>query len=92
MNWVHPAVIRMLSVRHTVVDFLKLAHIDDVLEVHTRMTGLGVVHMSLDQRIPRGETCLFTARVTVILVNARVKPVRIPATISTVLAVLDHVA
>ncbi|MEG9884246.1 MAG: hypothetical protein V6Z86_06455 [Hyphomicrobiales bacterium] len=33
------------------VDFLKPAPIDDVLEVHTRMAGSDGVRMSLDQRI-----------------------------------------
>ncbi len=38
-------------VHHIMVDFLKPAPIDDVLEVHTRMAGSDGVRMSLDQRI-----------------------------------------
>jgi acyl-CoA thioester hydrolase len=65
-------------VRHMDCDFLKPARIDDVLTVETRFSGQTGARLELAQRILRGEEVLFTADVTVALVNAAGRPQRIP--------------
>lgn len=66
-------------VRRMEADFLKPARIDEVLEVHTSLAALGRARIVLDQRILRGEDCLFTALVTAAVVDRRGRPVRLSA-------------
>lgn len=64
-------------VRRMALEFLKPARIDEVLEVTTRVHEIGAAHLVLDQRIARGDTALFEARVTVVLVSVSGKPLRL---------------
>jgi acyl-CoA thioester hydrolase len=66
-------------VRRMVCDFLKPAQIDDLLEVVTHCAELTGARMELEQRVRRGETTLFEARVTVALVDKDGRPKRFPA-------------
>ncbi|WP_316860640.1 tol-pal system-associated acyl-CoA thioesterase [uncultured Cohaesibacter sp.] len=67
-----------LAVRHMDINFLKSAHIDDILAVETRVHAVKGARMILDQQILRDDEILFTARVTVVAINRDGKPRRIP--------------
>ena len=63
-------------VRRMICDFLKPARIDDLLEVETRFVEMGGARMELDQRVMRDKETLFSARITVALVDAKGRPKR----------------
>jgi acyl-CoA thioester hydrolase len=65
-------------VRRMVCDFLKPALIDDLLEVETRFVELGGARMELSQAVKRSREKMFEAQVTVVLVDGRGKPKRLP--------------
>jgi acyl-CoA thioester hydrolase len=65
-------------VRRMVCDFLKPAGIDDLLQVETRFKEFTGARMELVQRVVRGVDILFTAEVTVALVDGQGRPKRIP--------------
>lgn len=67
------------AVRHMVIDYLKPARIDDLLEVRTVLGTVSGASLTLDQEVVRDEETLFTARVKVVLVNGAGKPRRMPA-------------
>jgi acyl-CoA thioester hydrolase len=64
-------------VRRMALEFLRPARIDEILEVTTRVAGSTAATLSLDQRISRGQTLLFTAEVMVVLMSAAGKPLRL---------------
>ena len=68
-------------VRRMRLEYLKPARIDEVLEVVTRVKEVGAAQLILDQCIARGETTLFEAEVTVVLVSVSGKPLRIARTL-----------
>nr|WP_321460756.1 tol-pal system-associated acyl-CoA thioesterase [uncultured Cohaesibacter sp.] len=67
-----------LAVRHMDINFLRSAHIDDILSVETRVNMVKGARMILDQQILRGDEILFTAQVTVVTINRDGKPRRLP--------------
>ena len=78
MHW-HETHGRMgFVVRRMVCDFLKPARIDDLLEVETRFREMGGARMELDQKVLRAGETLFSAEVTVALVDAAGRPKRFP--------------
>jgi acyl-CoA thioester hydrolase len=64
-------------VRRMAIEYLRPARIDDVLEVTTRVKTLAAATLTLDQRISRGGTELFTAEVLVVLISQSGKPLRL---------------
>lgn len=85
VHW-HETAARMgFVVRRMACDFLKPARIDDLLEVETRVKSLGGARLELDQRVLRASERLFTAGVTVALVDGRGRPKRFPAEMVTLL-------
>src|SRR5512145_127461 len=66
-------------VRRMALEFLKPARIDEVLEVVTCAKATTAATLVLDQRISREGALLFTAEVTVVLVSASGKPLRLSA-------------
>jgi acyl-CoA thioester hydrolase len=66
-------------VRRMALDFLRPARIDEILEVRTRVAASTAATLTLDQRIHRGQTLLFTAEVMVVLMSAGGKPLRLSA-------------
>jgi acyl-CoA thioester hydrolase len=64
-------------VRRMSLEYLKPAHIDEVLEVKTQLKEIGAASLVLDQRIVRGPTLLFEATVMVVLVSVSGRPLRI---------------
>lgn len=64
-------------VRRMNCEFLRPGRIDDVLEVETRVKAMGGASVTLVQTVRRGETRLFEAEVTVVLVAVSGKPLRL---------------
>jgi acyl-CoA thioester hydrolase len=77
---IHQSAFRNMGfvVRHMECDFLKSARLDDLLEVETRFVHLGGARVELDQRVMLGGNTLFKALVTVVLVDTRGRPKRLP--------------
>lgn len=85
MHW-HETEGRMgFVVRRMVCDFLKPARIDDLLEVETRFQEMAGARMELDQKVLRGGETLFSAQVTVVLVDAAGRPKRLPKAMAAAL-------
>ena len=64
-------------VRRMRLEFLKPAHIDDVLEVETRVKEVGAATLTLQQTVARAGLHLFEAEVMVVLVSRSGKPQRL---------------
>ncbi len=73
------------AVRKLVVDYLKPARIDDVLEVETRAKEVGGARIILTQTVRRGEVVLVAAEVTVVMVSAAGQARRLPAEVRRLL-------
>lgn len=67
-----------LAVRHMDINYLKPAHIDDILTIETRVAEAKGARMMLDQQILRDGEVIFTARVTVVVINRQGRPRRLP--------------
>src|SRR5262245_65211923 len=72
-------------VRRMALEFLRPARIDEILEVKTRVAASTAATLTLDQRISRGQTLLFTAEVMVVLMSASGKPLRLSPRLSDAL-------
>lgn len=66
-------------VRRMVCDFLRPARLDDLLEVHTRFREMAGARIEIGQEVMLEGNTLFTAEVTVALVDGRGRPKRLPA-------------
>lgn len=66
------------ALRKMEINYLKPAHIDDVLIVESRIKEVRGARMVIDQLIRRGEETLFTAMVVVAIIDAEGRPKRIP--------------
>ena len=65
-------------VRRMVCDFLRPARFDDLLTVETSSGEMTGARFVLSQRVLRGAEVLFTADVTVALIDRRGRPKRVP--------------
>lgn len=68
----------MFVVRRMACDFLRPARFDDLLTVETRGGDMAGARFELSQRVLRGGEVLFTADVTVALIDGRGRPKRVP--------------
>jgi acyl-CoA thioester hydrolase len=75
-------------VRRIACDYLKPATIDDMLLVETRFIEIGGARLEIDQRIRRDGETIFTAKVTVALLDAQGRPQRIPQDMRRAMATL----
>ncbi len=66
------------AVRRMTCDFLKPARIDDLLEIVTRPIEVGGARLELAQSVERGDATLFTAEITLALIDASGRPRRLP--------------
>jgi acyl-CoA thioester hydrolase len=64
-------------VRRIVCDFLKAAKFDDILTIESNAVELKGARFEMAQRILRGAELVFTADVTVAIVDNRGKPMRV---------------
>jgi len=69
-------------VRRMVCDFLRPARLDDLVEVHTRFVEMGGARVEIGQVVMLNGNTLFTADVTVTLVDGRGRPRRLPETMA----------
>jgi acyl-CoA thioester hydrolase len=76
------------AVRRMNCDFLKPAIIDDLLDVVTRPAEIGGARLVLDQSVLRGDESLFTAEVTLALIDANGRPRRLPEALAVSLGAL----
>ncbi|MEM1102284.1 MAG: YbgC/FadM family acyl-CoA thioesterase [Pseudomonadota bacterium] len=66
-------------VRRIESDFLAPARLGDVLDVRSSVAEATGVRWLLDQEVWRGQTRLFSARVTIVAMGPAGRPVRLPA-------------
>ena len=67
------------AVRRVEADYLRPAHIDDVLQVHTSLAELRGARFVLRQKVFRDSEILFEAKVTAALLTLEGRPRRLPA-------------
>jgi acyl-CoA thioester hydrolase len=65
-------------VRSMQIEFDAAAHIDDLLEVETRVETVTTARLSLDQQIVRQAKLITRAKVLVVAINAAGRPARMP--------------
>ena len=73
-------------VRRMDCNFLQPARFEDELTVETDFKAMHGARFELFQTIKRGETTLFTAAVTVVLIDGKGRPKRIPEDLQNVLS------
>ena len=66
------------AVRSMQIDFDAASHIDDMLEVETRVDSVTPARLLLDQRITCEGSVITRAKVLVVAINAKGKPARMP--------------
>jgi acyl-CoA thioester hydrolase len=66
------------AVRSITIEFDAAAHIDDVLNVETRVEQITAARLALDQRISRDGKVITRAKVLVVAINAAGRPARMP--------------
>jgi acyl-CoA thioester hydrolase len=76
------------AVRRMNCDFLKPAVIDDLLDVVTRPAEIGGARLELAQSVLRAGETLFTADVTLALIDANGRPRRLPEALALSLGAL----
>lgn len=69
---------RVFAVRRLEADYLRPAHYDDLLVVETALAVAGGARVALDQQVRREGTLLFSARVSIVCLDAAGRPVRLP--------------
>lgn len=69
----------VFAVRRVEADYIAPAHFDDVLDITTTLAAISGAQITLDQHVRRGETLLFSARVTLVTLGATGRPARLPA-------------
>ena len=68
----------MFVVRRMACEFLRPARFDDVIAIETRPVAMAGARFELSQRVLRGDEVLFTAVVTVALIDGAGRPKRMP--------------
>lgn len=68
----------VFAVRHVNADYLASALFEDLLIVESRVTALTPARLVMDQKVLRGEELLFRASVTLVCLNATMRPTRLP--------------
>ncbi len=79
----------MFAVRDCSITYYKPAYLDEALEVHTRVTGVGGATLSAHQRVMRSGTLLTDMSVRLACLSHAGRPARLPAEIRSVLASLQ---
>lgn len=69
----------VFAVRRVEADYLRPARFDDLLTVATDLASASPARLVVDQQVQRGDELLFSARVIIACLDARGRPVRLPA-------------
>jgi len=80
----------MFAVRRCEVDYLAPAHLDDELEIRTRLTDVRGASLQAEQIVRRDGTDLVRANVKVACLDRSGKPKRLPRTVKDSLAALPQ--
>jgi len=75
----------LFVVRRMTCEFVTSARLDDLVEVETRVTEAAGARVELEQCVRRDTTLLYSARVTVALIDNRGRPRRLPKDIAVML-------
>ena len=70
---------QVFAVRSLEADYLRPAQFDDILSVETAPEAATPARLILNQRVLRGDTALFVARVTLVCLGESGRAVRFPA-------------
>ena len=73
------AVGQVFVVRRMDCEFLRPAKFEDVLDVETQLTQMSGARFELAQLVKRGAEEIFSAQVTVAIIDGKGRPKRIPA-------------
>ncbi len=73
---------RVFAVRRIEADYLAPACFDDVIEVHSSPIAISSARITLRQEIFRSETRLFSALATLVCLDAKGRPQRLPQALS----------
>ena len=65
--------------RRMSISFDRPAHIDDLLDIETRITSASGARIMLEQALARAGTQLVSAEVEIVMLNASGRPTRLPA-------------
>jgi acyl-CoA thioester hydrolase len=76
----------VFAVRRVEADYLSPARYDDQIEVRTRLTDVKGASFVMPQEVWRGDTLLFQAVVTIVVLNEQGRATRLPADIRAKLA------
>ncbi len=68
----------VFAVRRIEADYLKPAYFDDVIEVRSTPEAVSPARITLNQQVFRGETLLFKGLATIVCLDARGRPQRLP--------------
>ena len=79
----------VFAVRRVEADYLLPAKFDDELQVQTDITALKGATIEMNQRVLRGDTLLFTAKLWLVCLGPGDKAVRIPADIRQMLGAAE---
>jgi acyl-CoA thioester hydrolase len=74
----------VFAVRRVEADYILPAVFDDLLEVRTWASSIGPARMVMTQEVWRDETLLFQAVVTIVCINSKGKPARLPAKLRSI--------
>ena len=80
----------MFAVRRCEVDYLAPAHLDDELEIRTRLTDVRGASLQAEQIVRRDGTDLVRANVKVACLDRSGKPTRLPRAVKDSLAALPQ--
>ena len=69
----------VFAVRRIEADYLVPARFDDLVRVETAVAAITPARVTLQQRVVRGETPLFDAKVTLVALGPEGRPARLPA-------------
>ena len=72
-------------VRRITAEYLSTARFEDQLMIETEVTAVSGARLSMGQRVLRGDKVIFTAEVEAVCMNAKGRPVRLPAEIRALL-------
>ncbi|MGR3565215.1 MAG: tol-pal system-associated acyl-CoA thioesterase [Heliomarina sp.] len=72
-------------VRRITAEYIAAARFEDQLVIETEVTSVSGARLSMGQRVLRGDKVIFTAEVEAVCMNAKGRPVRLPAEIRALL-------
>ncbi len=78
----------VFTVRHCSADYLRPAHLDDLLEIHTRVRAVKGASLEAEQTVRRDGADLVRLRVRLACVSASWRPARLPAALRSRLEAL----